>query len=59
MERAEAFFFVINIVAFVLATVGPLEHTGALHFVVTPHAFVLAPVRPIVDTCEQSKVRFR
>ena len=45
-----AFFFVMDIVALVLAAIGPLEHAWALHFVVPPHSFVLSTVGPVVDT---------
>ena len=57
MEGAVAFLLVVDIVALVFTTVGPLEHAGALHFVVAPHAFVLATIRPVVNTCEQ-RVKF-
>ena len=50
MEGAVALLLVVDVVALVLAAVGPLEHALALHFVVPPHAAVLATVRPIVHT---------
>ena len=50
MEGTVAFLLVIDVVALVLAAIGPLEHAWALHFVVPPHSFVLSTVGPVVDT---------
>ena len=50
MESAVTLLFVINVVAFVLATIRPLENTWAFHLVVAPHALVFATIRPVVDT---------
>ena len=54
VEGALAFFFIIDVVSFVLAAIGPLEKSGALHFVVVPHSLVLSPVRPVVNTYKQN-----
>ena len=53
MEGAVAFFFVIDVVAVILATIRPLEDARAFHLVVAPHALVLTTVRPVVDTLDK------
>ena len=55
MESAVTLLFVINVVAFVLATIGPLENTWAFHLVVAPHALVFATIRPVVDTLTKAE----
>ena len=45
-----AFLLVVDVVALVLATIGPNEDALALHFVVAPQPAVLAPVGPVVNT---------
>ena len=51
VECAVSLFLIVDVVAFVLAAIRPLEDTLAFHFVVAPGAAVLATVRPVIDTC--------
>ncbi len=43
VEGAVALFFIIHVVAFVFATIGPLEETRALHLVVVPPSTISLP----------------
>ena len=50
MEDSKAFFFIVHVVAFVFAAVGPREHALTLHLVDRPLASVFSAITPVVDT---------
>lgn len=50
MEGALSLLLVVDVVAFVLATIGPTENAWAFHFVVAPITLVFAAIGPVVDT---------
>lgn len=45
-----AILIIINVVAFVDATVGPSEYTVAIHLIVNPISIVGSSIGPIVDS---------
>ena len=50
MENTLALLLILDVLALVLAAIGPSEESVAVHFVVLPCSFELTTISPIVHT---------